>query len=221
MRAFVIGNGPSLNLTPVDRLRGEFTLAMNRFDLLGTDWDPTWWIMADVRDEDGWWDWPSLLSRNSMFLFREQDRPTIKPHANGNVIFYPRCQHIGGDYIPRSWHLPMPCDYGGGISIALQTAVSLGRNPIYLIGCDLYQYRGPDQVDINHFDPGYSPYKRRKSTGEEINTPEAWQRTNERLVYCHQIAKESATEMDIRIYNATVGGALEVYPRVDIDEVLA
>ena len=33
-RVFIIGNGPSLNKTPLDKLDGEFTFAMNRFYLM-------------------------------------------------------------------------------------------------------------------------------------------------------------------------------------------
>jgi len=120
--------------------------------------------------------------------------------------------------VPTEWHLPIPCDYGGGISIALQVAASLGYTPIYLVGCDLYKYRGPDDPDINHFDPDYCPYKTKR--GEELITPERWASTNRRLVIGHEIAKRSAAAMGIAIYNATVGGILEGYQRVDINEVL-
>ena len=221
MRAFVIGNGPSLNATPLDKLRGECTFGLNRFNLLGLDWDPTWWVMADVREGDGWWDWPDLLRRPSMFLFREQDRELIEPYGSKNVIFYPRCEHIGGDYIPDSWHLDSgPCDYGGGISVAIQAAAELGRNPIYVVGADLYRYRGPGEVDVNHFHPDYSFYRLSKH-GREINTPAVWEATNKRLIHCHEIARRSAGRMGIKILNATVGGALEAYERVDIHEVLS
>ena len=214
----MIGNGASLNETPVDALCDEFTIGMNRFDLLGLDWNPDWWILADVRPNDGWWEWEDLLWRDSMFAFREHDRYFIEPYQRDNVIFMPRCEHIGGVYVPTEWHLPTPCDYGGGISIALQTAASLGYAPIYLVGCDLYKYRGPDDVDINHFHPGYCPYKTKR--GEELITPERWEATNRRLVIGHDIAKRSASKMGVSIYNATVGGQLEVYERRNIHEVL-
>jgi hypothetical protein len=193
---------------------------MNRFDLLGLSWDPDWWILADVRPEDGWWDWEDLLWRDSMFVFREHDRPLIEPYGRDNVIFMERCEHIGGKYVPDAWHLPVPCDYGGGISIALQIAAGvLGHNPVYLVGCDLYKYRAPDEDDVNHFHPAYCPYKRTK-TGEELIGPAQWENLNRRLIIGHRIAKKSAAALGVSIYNATVGGRLEVYPRVDIRAVL-
>lgn len=104
--------------------------------------------------------------------------------------------------------------------MAIQVAASLGHDPIYLVGCDLYKYRGPNDVDINHFNDDYSPYKIRKSTGKEVVGPEAWERLNKRLIKAHTMARDSADSMGLTIYNATVEGQLEVYPRVDINTVL-
>ena len=178
-------------------------------------WDPTIWVMQDVHPEDEWWDWNDLLRRETSFLFREQDREWLEPQRN--VTFTPRCGHIGGAHVPDSWHLPTYCNYGGSIGVGLQAAVLAGAEEIYLVGCDLYEYRGPQDVDINHFDDDYCPYKVRKSTGEEIIGPAEWARTNERLIAGHEIARDTS---GVKIYNATVGGKLEVYPRVDIFEIL-
>jgi hypothetical protein len=99
----------------------------------------------------------------------------------------------------------------------MQAAVLAGADEIYLVGCDLYKYRGPKDNDINHFHPEYCPYKIRKRTGEEMIGPKEWDNLNRRLILGHEIARDTA---GIPIYNATVGGNLEVYPRVDIFECL-
>ena len=198
----------------MDELREEFTIGVNRFDLLNLDWDPDWWVLADVHPEDDWWDWDDLLSRKSYFLFRDHDRYFIEPHEALNAIFMKRCEHIGGKYVPTEWHFPVPCDYGGGISIALQAAALMGRNPIYLVGCDLYEPWEEKDGDINHFDPEYCPHK------DFHSDPETWGNLNRRLTMAHRVARDSAAAMGLSIYNATVGGKLEVYPRVDIRTVL-
>ncbi|KKN37297.1 hypothetical protein LCGC14_0764960 [marine sediment metagenome] len=221
LRAFVIGNGPSLNDTPVDGLRNEFTIGMNRFNLLGLDWDPNWWVMVDVNHDDGWWNWDDLLYRDSTFLFREHDRDLVESYRK-DAVFIDHCIHrtYRGDVDEWAWHLPDLCSRGGGASMAIQVAASLGHNPIYLVGCDLYKYRGPDDVDVNHFDPDYCPYKIRRSTGEEVIGPADWDRLNKRLIKAHTMARDSADSMGLTVENATVGGQLEVYPRVDINTVL-
>lgn len=50
-RAFLIGNGPSLNRTPLHLLKGEVTLCFNRFDLMfeRLGWRPTMYMCYDDR----------------------------------------------------------------------------------------------------------------------------------------------------------------------------
>ena len=213
MRAFVVCTGLSLRGMDLSHLDGEFVIGINRYNMLGIR-DPDWWVLCDLGPDE-LWDWPDILGRQSMFLFREHDRPLIEPYGSRNAIYIPRCEHIGGEHTPSQWHLPTPCEYGGGASIALQLAAYLDKNPIILIGADLYRYRGPEDPDINHFDPAYCAYKRRKSTGAEVVSPEDWERLNDRLIWAHEIAQASAEGMGIEILNATQGGALEVYRRVD------
>ena len=169
------------------------------------------------RDE---WDWPQMATRSSYYFCYYYIRPFIESKRKENILYYGDCGHNNTN-LPTSWHLPEPCRFGGGITAALQLAVELGRNPIYLVGCDLYKYRGPDDVDINHFHSDYVRYKIRKSTGEEVNPPEAYDRLNKMLIQAHTVARDSAARAGITIYNATVGGDLEVYERADIWDVLS
>src|SRR5437868_3558591 len=48
-RAFLIGNGPSLNRTPLHLLKGERTLCFNRFNLMfdRLGWRPTMYATVD------------------------------------------------------------------------------------------------------------------------------------------------------------------------------
>ena len=221
MRAFILGNGPSLNQTPLDKLRDEFTVCVNQFQLLGVGWSPTWWAITDLGENERW-DWDDMFSRDSEFIFNERYRDAIKPYGDG-VTFVKSCIHhtYRGDEDEWKWHLPKMCTRGGSIGIAIQIAVLQGCNPIYILGCDLYKYRGPDDIDVNHFHPEYLSYKVRRHTGEELLTPEEWERINKRLIKVHTMARDGAASIGISIKNATIGGALEVYERVDIHEVLA
>lgn len=62
--------------------------------------------------------------------------------------------------------------------------------------------------DKNHFNPKY----RRKPKDDREN--------NEEITRSHVIARRIADDKGIQIYNATVGGELEVYPRVDIEDIV-
>ena len=197
----------------MDRLAGEVTFGLNRLFLMGLSWDPTWWVLADVKHDDGW-PWKELLKRKSQFLVREDVKDYVEPHkSRENITYFARCAEHGPQQ-PEAWHLPTPCHWGGGISIALQAAVLCGHNPVFLVGADLYKFRGPEDADINHFDPNYAAFRAN-------HTQEDWDRTNWRLIHAHEAARQSAAAMGVEILNATVGGHLEVYDRVDVNEVLA
>jgi len=106
---------------------------------------------------------------------------------------------------------------------ALQLAVHLGFNPIYLIGCDT-SYVVPASVegdatsidglvstqddDPNHFDSSYFGKDRKW----HVPHPE-------RMIYHYSQAKAACDQLGVSVYNATVGGRLEVFPRVDYLEL--
>ena len=73
------------------------------------------------------------------------------------------------------------------------------------MGCDL----GYDKQGLNHCVEDYGNWNEMDQT--ERNETEGWM---------HEIIKKECDKRGIEIFNATIGGKLEVYPRVDIREVL-
>jgi hypothetical protein len=51
---FILGNGPSLQQTPLERLDDEYTIAMNKISKIynKADWRPTYYIFHDAVHED-------------------------------------------------------------------------------------------------------------------------------------------------------------------------
>ena len=93
--------------------------------------------------------------------------------------------------------------------VAIQIASWTHKKPyefdeIILLGCDL----GFTGDGTDHFCKDYYDYK------NDIILPAM---REEDMIYAHEIAKANTR---IPIYNATIGGSLEVYPRVDIRKVL-
>ncbi len=83
----------------------------------------------------------------------------------------------------------------------LQLAVYMGFKEIYLLGADCCNYQDPKK---KHF---VSNYSERESASLDIDN----------IMIAYQSAKEYADAHGIKIYNATRGGALEVFERVDFD----
>jgi hypothetical protein len=101
--------------------------------------------------------------------------------------------------------------------VMLQIAVFLGFNPIYLIGCDTDYVipstvlrEGPDGListsddDLNHFTPSYF------GKGSKWHDPHV-----DRMHWHYAQAKQACDILGVQVYNATLGGKLEAFPRVN------
>jgi hypothetical protein len=202
MRAFVIGNGESLKVTPLHMLEGEVTFAVNRIHKIypETTWRPTHYVRVE----------PVELERDNeetVEEFREECRLHVrlkeqctfpKPWRewlgeHTNVTYRNTCRHFSRKRVPGGWHLPMLCDYGTVVTAAIQEAVIRGATEIILLGCDLTG---------EHFTKDY---------GQALIQTELWRTA-------HEIAKR---ESPVPILNATYGGSLEIYPRVNLEAYLS
>ena len=214
-RAFIIGNGPSLNETPMDRLVGEVTFAVNRIHLLypRTKGRPTHWVLADrsnspryIQDivnhmemgEDCW------VRKD---FYADMVKETGRDFAD--VHLYDNCTHIDAERNPSTgWHTPEFCCYGGSVLVAIQLAVRKGYNELYVLGCDL-GYKGNE---VNHFDSNYGDVDWRGVGAARL--------ANKTLQLAHAVAYEECSKLGVVIRNAGVKGELLAYPRVKLETVL-
>lgn len=229
-RCVIMGNGPSLNKMELDVFAGEHVWGSNRAYLL---YDRIRWrhgfyvgvdrrVIPDIADE--LLEWIDRLPGTRFFhpyAFREQGDLPCRP----NLLWYNEVHTKERDLPDGMFSLDCPRYVYSVTTVtiaALQLAVHLGFNPIYLIGCDT-SYTVPDSVQIedddpkklvsteadpNHFDPSYF------GPGRKWHDPKV-----DRMVFHYRQAKEVCDRIGVRIYNATVGGQLEVFPRVDYRDI--
>lgn len=227
-RCFIMGNGPSLNLMDLDCFSDELVWGSNRCYLLfdRISWRPSFFTSIDVRvvpdiAEDIKNLYLSQL-KSSTFFFPSHFREERTLVDSENVYWYYEKElsyHRGakGMFSANANHYVYSA-YTVTIA-AMQLAVFLGFNPIYLIGCDTnYVIPAGTQIedgdptklistlnnDINHFAPNYF------GKGSKWHDPRP-----ERMIYHYQQAKQICDSLGVLVYNATVGGMLEVFPRVD------
>ena len=215
-RAFLIGNGPSLNRTPMHLLKNEFTMCFNRFNIMfeRLDWIPNFYCNIDDRVLLDMVEEISTLSNIFQYLFV----PDVHPY---NINFKKKIRNADNicwlflDRLPFSQNLPY-CGINKTVaSVGLQVLAYLGFNPIYLIGMDLdYQdhtsakkdssrdWTSTADDDPNHFDPRYF------GMGRKYHHPRL-EETFKRL----EEGKKFFDSLNVNIYNATVGGKLEVFER--------
>lgn len=211
----VIGNGPSLrieDLTELHRL-GIPTFACNRVYLAfdKTQWRPTYYFMSDkklIEQFDGVV--PEVPSNRTFFPKRYRGRIE-------NGMFY---NELEFDYEKEgrfSLDAAKGIYPGGSVTTEmLQFAYYMGFRRIYLIGVDFsyavtqkldgrtYKYQGEN----NYFIKDYM------KPGEVADMPNV----NANLM-AFQAAKEAIENAGRTVCNATRGGKLEVFKRVDLDEL--
>lgn len=226
-RCFVIGNGPSLNRTNLERLRDEVTFAMNGFFLKTPElsWLPTFYVVED-----------HLVAEDRAPWIREFKGPVKLFPANLAYCLEEAEDTVFFNLRPRKSY-PHGFDFsldaadvvytGGTVTYScLQLAHYLGFKEIYLIGVDAdyaiptdAKYVGETSVgeidmesdDANHFHPDYF------GKGFRWHDPNV-----DKMLLAYEEARKVTDEAGHgRIFNAGVGGKLEVFPRVDYESLFA
>jgi hypothetical protein len=210
-RCFIIGNGPSLRDTDLTKLRGEFTIGMNRIFLAFPELQFETSIMVSVND---------LVIEQSLAEFRAlrmpcfvswRSRRILQPSEN---LVFLHTTYTGpgfsGDVSGRVWE-------GATVTyVALQLAFHLGFEKAILIGVDHnYATKGKPNTTIisqgddpNHFNPGYF------GKGFRWQLPDL--ETNE---HAYQMARQAYEQAGRQVVDATVGGKLQVFPKIDYNSL--
>lgn len=220
-RAFVIGNGPSLRYTDIRKLKDEITIGSNGIFLLfeETCFRPTFYTVEDrlVAEDRA----PTINKLTGMIkIFPTDLRQWLEPDEDTIYINFVRGRYSG---FPRfSPAFERVVYWGGTVTFFnLQLAYYLGIREIYLIGVD-HDYQPPSEADevdglvitshsadVNHFHPDYF------GPGYRWHDPKV-----ERMEQGYREAKRFFKAQGGVIYNATVGGRLEVFPRVEYTDIV-
>lgn len=214
-RAFVIGNGPSLNKMDLRLLKNEVTIASNgiflAFERMG--FVPTYFSIEDTL----------VAEDRATEAAAIEGVQRIYPHdlveilGERSAIFVPFRRSFFG--FPKfSTELTREAYWGGTVTaFNLQLAFHLGCSPVYLIGCD-HNYVVKSDVqrdgarftsmsdDPNHFDPSYF------GKGYRWHDPNV-----DRMELAYQICRRVFESDGRAVFNATMGGRLETFPRVDYE----
>lgn len=234
-RCFCIGNGPSLAKTPLHLLCNEYTFGMNKIAKIfpSTPWRPTFYVNTGGGPKDVSC---ARVAREAMKcaisfveysnLNRLLEREGDKLRLPSNVIPV-RVSHKGGIYDdpdPSLWSHDITervSKDGSTMLSAMQIAVYMGFTTIYLVGCDLgwKPFDWEEDKDPNHFCEDY--WDKMKMGSRKVIVTQEYADNSERSIRsAHVLAKKVCDSLGVKIYNATVGGELEVHPRVDIYDIL-
>jgi hypothetical protein len=214
-RAFIIGNGPSLRQTDLSKLRHEITFGMNRIYLLFPELGFSTTYFASINDlvieqfageilalpMPKFLAWrsrrhfPANLSTNQypIFLYTSYTGPRFSSDVRGRV-----------------WE-------GATVTnVALQLAFHMGFEQVILIGVD-HNFASRGQAnktvvsqgdDPNHFAPNYFG-KGAKWQLPDLDTSEVG----------YILAREAYRKAGREILDATIGGKLTIFPKVDYNSL--
>lgn len=213
-RCFITATGPSLTPEDLELLKGEDTFGVNSIFLMydKTDWRPKYYVCTDApylkKLIDSYGITPEKLCNEEMFLnsqssklspsFRD-DRIRWIPFSNWNRSYnFYKTQFM--DDISHGMYA-----FGTVTNIVIAIAMYMGYKEIYLIGADcsnLNQHFINDVTDKDKSEEYVENVIRVQLAG-----------------YNHM--KEEAQKRNVKIYNVTRGGALEVFQRIILEDVLS
>lgn len=230
-RCFIMGNGPSLNRMNLDLFSKEYVFASNKCYLLfdRISWKPSFYVAVDKRVVPDIATEINNLTNDlpaTRFFFPAHFREKWIINSHSNVYWYPEV-HFDENNLPNGMFTLDAAEWVSSVTTvtiaALQLAVYLGFNPIYLIGCDT-SYSIPSTVkfergnvknitstkndDPNHFDSRYF------GEGSKWHDPRV-----DRMIFHYQQAQQVCKSAGIKVFNATIGGDLEIFPRINYEDL--
>lgn len=210
MPMIVVGNGPSLNVTPLDDYIDIPSIGMNKINLLfdKVEWRPDIIICSNrlVIQQN-----KTFFSKTGIPIFLSwKGRRQINKKYRRKMSFYlERPTNNFSNDITKGLG-----SGGGTVSYtALQFAYYLGANPVILFGIDHnFKFEGnPSSIakaqgeDVNHFDPNYF------KSGTMWGLPDML-----RMEAGYERVKLFFENKQRKIYDASVGGKLNVFDKIDL-----
>lgn len=220
-RCFVIGNGPSLRAEDLTVLHAhrEITFAFNRIYNIfeATPWRPTFYISQDEKMLSGCADIVNALDLPAKFIpiqlkwyFGIDISGAQYFNLTGQKTESPSAFHFSDNIAHEIFNADTV------MYTAAQLAAYMGFREIYMIGVDHHfqisqNNKGEILVDPSVKDYFSDQYNEDRETLYIPNT--------EKSTMTYLAMKQHCSQRGIQVYNATRGGKLEVFPRVDFDSL--
>ncbi|SRR5581483_3432813 len=216
-RAFIIGNGPSLNQTDLSKLKDEFTFGLNRIYLLfpRLGFSATYLVSINDLVIEQCAQEMAALPLPKFFAWRSHRHfQNLPPTTNHQLPTFLYTTYTGPrfarDVRGRVWE-------GATVTnVALQLAFHMGFQQVILIGVD-HNFASKGEAnktvvstgdDPNHFSADYFGKGFRWQL-PDLDTSELG----------YTLAREAYRKAGREVLDATIGGKLTIFPKVDYDSL--
>jgi len=217
-RCFIIGTGPSLMASDLERIKNEVSFATNKIYSIfkETSWRPSYYVIHDdillrkLHD--------SLKEHISCPIFYAHNAVMDIDEFSLNEDYYYNLDGIidwkpGAAAVPIFSEEPPLLHWGATVTYdCLQLAVYMGFNEIFLLGVDNTSPMGiknNGEIILRNTEGHFSSDYGNTMHKTRIDISNA----------AYQAAEDYTRQHGIKIFNATRGGELEVFKRVCFDEL--
>ena len=222
-RCFLIGNGPSLTAHDLDLLKNEYTFGTNMvykiFDQ--TEWRPSYHCISDSI----------YASKLGLELSKKVKAPLFTTERtyrrmHNKPIDTTYVHTLQSERYKVRGNIQAYCMVKATVlSLAAEMAFHMGFKEIYLLGVDCtnphtkgghftdnYTTKEVAETDINRI--------KTRMNAKSLTTEQIGEHIIDRSMEVYSLLNIYAKKHDIKIYNATRGGNLEIFPRVTLEDVL-
>lgn len=219
-RCFVIGNGPSLTVDDLETLHsnGEICFGCNKVYRIydNTNWRADYLVVTDYRVIEEMRKDDVVSLPGTKFITDEIHRRNEALLDGFEEVhffqeaYYPRNYPRFSNDITKGVYLGWTVIY----DLSLQIAAYMGFEEIYLLGVDLSFTKDIGKNKNEHFIKNYIKKEDEhlyKNVGDDVSLP--------RIIRAFEKADKYSRKHGFRIYNATRGGNLEAFERVDFDNL--
>lgn len=212
-RCFIILTGPSLTLEDVNMLKNETTFAVNSCIKLfsKTTWRPNYYVITDRlvyqsignELENSDLTCPIFYSRNGLRTKIKKD--SALPFKA--LYFHHFINFLTNGKSTLGWSNDISkgiADAPSCVYAVMQIAYFMGFKEVYVIGADCNYSMDNQHSKVANYTP---KVKISKNAGQHVL--KAWRSIKKHLDY-----------KDMKVYNATRGGMLELFPRVNLEDII-
>ena len=209
---FIVATGPSLTLNDLNLIKGSYSFSCNSIVSCfeKTSWRPDFYCISDREIMKLYFQLAIDSKLDYIFLPNDFKNKRRDSYIGFNRSF---AQHIKSIYYKTCKEIIYPskkpdCFFNDATSvifICIQIAIYMGFKTIYLLGQDC-NYSGKNL----HSDIAKSDYKGaiKNNVGQD-------------MIECFENYKQFFQKKDVKIFNCTRGGSLEVFERIKLEEAIA
>lgn len=227
-RCFIIGNGPSTKTQDLHLLRDEVSIAVNSFYYHSDAKiiNPNYWVIADPI----YWEKPDVVAKDFNLAAEKSVSPelfmasggfdffskfNVGPLINLHFFHYDGSKDIN-NIIDFTQGIP---PYGQNVvAVALMLAFYLGCSPIYFIGCD-HDFMKVKKEEYENYYTQHFYYEPKHGKMIDWLTWEQYSWAMERMIYEYGQLNAYASLWGFQVFNATKGGYLDFFPRVEFESL--